>query len=216
MVGKNGRWKGGSRGRGPMLIHVDVWQKSNQYCKVITNQLKISKYNFLKTEKKNSIRRQNPQQSFNISCAQPSAFREWMGSWGKTLQEASIPCWSLKLPPWIPPSTDLTQSSLHLFYPTLLSVHVTILANPRRFFSVRLYSIKGFHLSKVKVAELCPTLCEPMDYTVFGILQARILEWVAFPSSRGSSQPRGQTQVSLIAGRFFISWATREAHSTNV
>ena len=43
---------------------------------------------------------------------------------------------------------------------------------------------------KVKVAQLCPTLCDPMDYTVHGILQARILEWVAFPFFRGSSQPR--------------------------
>ena len=43
------------------------------------------------------------------------------------------------------------------------------------------------------------------------ILQARILEWVAFPFSRGSSQPRDRTQVSSIAGRFFTSWATREA-----
>ena len=51
----------------------------------------------------------------------------------------------------------------------------------------------------------------PMDYTVHGILQARILEWVAFPSSRESSQPRDRTQVPHIAGRFFISWATREA-----
>ena len=47
--------------------------------------------------------------------------------------------------------------------------------------------------------------------TVHGILQARILELVAFPFSRGSSQPRDQTQVSHIAGRFFTSWATREA-----
>ena len=46
---------------------------------------------------------------------------------------------------------------------------------------------------KVKVAQSCPTLCNPMDYTVHGILQARILEWVAFPFSRGSSQPRDQT-----------------------
>ena len=46
---------------------------------------------------------------------------------------------------------------------------------------------------------------------VYGILQARILEWVAFPFSRGSSQPRDWTQVSHIAGRFFISWAPREA-----
>ena len=50
-----------------------------------------------------------------------------------------------------------------------------------------------------------------MDYTVHGILQARILEQVAFPFSRGSSQPRDQTQVSSIAGGFFTSWATREA-----
>ena len=40
---------------------------------------------------------------------------------------------------------------------------------------------------KVKVAQLCPTLCDPMAYTVHGILQARILEWVAFLFSRGSS-----------------------------
>ena len=54
-------------------------------------------------------------------------------------------------------------------------------------------------------------LCNSMDYTVHGILQARILEWVAFAFSRGSSQPRDQIQVSLIAGRFFTSWATKEA-----
>ena len=64
---------------------------------------------------------------------------------------------------------------------------------------------------KVKVAQSCPTLCNPIDYTVHGILQARILEWVAFSFSRGSSQPRDQTQVSHMAGRFFTSWATREA-----
>ena len=64
---------------------------------------------------------------------------------------------------------------------------------------------------KVKVAQSCPTLFNPMDYTVHGILQARILEWVAFPFSRGSSQPSDQTQVSRIAGEFFISLAIREA-----
>ena len=58
---------------------------------------------------------------------------------------------------------------------------------------------------KVKVALLCPTLCDPMDDRVPEILQARILEWVAFPFSRGSSQPRNQTQVSHIAGGFFTS-----------
>ena len=64
---------------------------------------------------------------------------------------------------------------------------------------------------KVKVVRSCPTLCTPMGYTVHGILQARILEWIAFPFSSGSSQPRDWTQVSCIAGRFFTSWATREA-----
>ena len=43
---------------------------------------------------------------------------------------------------------------------------------------------------KVKVPQSCPTLCDPVDFTVHGILQARILEWVAFPFSRRSSQPR--------------------------
>ena len=65
------------------------------------------------------------------------------------------------------------------------------------------------------VTQSCPTLCDPMDCgppgaSVLGILQARILEWVAMPSSRGSSQSRGWTQVSDIAGRFFTTWATRE------
>jgi len=55
---------------------------------------------------------------------------------------------------------------------------------------------------QVKVARSCPTLCDPMDYTVHGILQARILEWVAFAFSRGSSQPKDRTQVSHIAGEF--------------
>ena len=52
---------------------------------------------------------------------------------------------------------------------------------------------------KVSVAQMCPILCDPMDYSppgssVHGILQARILEWVAIPSSRGSSQPRIKAQ----------------------
>ena len=55
----------------------------------------------------------------------------------------------------------------------------------------------------VKVAQSCPTLCNPMDYTVHGVLQARKLKWVAVPFSRGSSRPRDGTQVSHIAGRFF-------------
>ena len=77
------------------------------------------------------------------------------------------------------------------------------------------------------VARSCPTLCNPMGYSpsgfsVHGILQARILEWVVISFFRGSSQDpwpgidpktRDQTQVSCIAGRFFAIWATREAQS---
>ena len=54
-------------------------------------------------------------------------------------------------------------------------------------------------------------LYSPPGSSVHGIFQARILEWVAIPFSRGSSQPRDRTQVSHIAGRFFTVWATREA-----
>ena len=63
---------------------------------------------------------------------------------------------------------------------------------------------------KVKVTQSCPTLCDPMDYTVHGILQVRILEWEAVPFSRGPSQPKDQTQVSCNAGGFFTSWATND------
>ena len=68
------------------------------------------------------------------------------------------------------------------------------------------------------VIQSCPTLCDPMDCSppgssVHGVLQARILKWVAIPSSRGSSQPKDWTQVSCIKGRFFTIWATRESSS---
>ena len=73
---------------------------------------------------------------------------------------------------------------------------------------VTLYSI--VREVKVKLAQSCPTLCGPMDYTAHEILQASILEWVAFPFPRGSSWTRNQTGVSCIAGGFFTNWATRE------
>ena len=61
---------------------------------------------------------------------------------------------------------------------------------------------------KVLVPQSCLTICDPMDCSppgssLCGILQVRILEWVAIPFSRGSSQPRDQTSVSCIAGGFF-------------
>ena len=66
-----------------------------------------------------------------------------------------------------------------------------------------------------EVTQSCLTLCDPVDYSppgfsVHEILQARILEWVAVPSSRGSSQPRDWTWVSCIAGRFFTSEPSRK------
>ena len=70
-------------------------------------------------------------------------------------------------------------------------------------------------LIESEVAHLCPTLCNPVDCSlpgssVHGILQARILGWVAISFARGSSQPRDRIWVSRIAGRLFNLWATRE------
>ena len=74
--------------------------------------------------------------------------------------------------------------------------------------------------SESEVAQSCLTLCDPVDCSlpgssIDGILQARILEWVAISFSRGSSRPRDRTQVSYIAGRRFNLWATREEVSLN-
>ena len=68
----------------------------------------------------------------------------------------------------------------------------------------------------LRVAQSCLTLYDPLDYSlplssVHGILQARILEWIAISFSRGSSQPRNQTWVSCTAGSFFTIWVTGEA-----
>ena len=67
-----------------------------------------------------------------------------------------------------------------------------------------------------EVTQLCQTLCDSMDcslpgYSIYGIFQARVLEWVAISFPRGSYQPRDWTWVSWIAGRFFTDWATKEA-----
>ena len=66
-----------------------------------------------------------------------------------------------------------------------------------------------------KLLQLYPTLCDPMNHSppgssVHGIFQAKILKWIATSFSRGSSQPRDQTQLSFIAGRFFTIWDMRE------
>ena len=77
------------------------------------------------------------------------------------------------------------------------------------------------HCEWVRVARSCLTLCDPMDCSlpgssVHGNLQARILEWVVVPSSRGSSHARDWTQVSHTAGGWFTVWAPREALLTTL
>ena len=67
----------------------------------------------------------------------------------------------------------------------------------------------------VLVAQSCLTLCDPTNcslpgFSVHGILQAKILEWIAIPFSRGTSQPRDRTLVSWLIGRFFTIWATEK------
>ena len=85
--------------------------------------------------------------------------------------------------------------------------HVLSMTSPNRHPRVKV---------RVLVTQPCPALRNPMDCSppgssVHDILQSRILEWVTIPVSRRSSQPRDRTWVSCIAGRFFTTWATREA-----
>ena len=73
-----------------------------------------------------------------------------------------------------------------------------------------------YYMCECEVAQSCPTLCNPVDYSppsssVHGILQAGKLKWIAIPFSRESSRPRDRSQVSRISGRCFNLWATREA-----
>ena len=78
-------------------------------------------------------------------------------------------------------------------------------------------TLKYIHESESEVTQSCLTLCNSMDYPTRPVhpwnFQARVLEWVAIPFSRGSSWPRDQTLVSHMAGRCFMVWATREAPS---
>ena len=77
-------------------------------------------------------------------------------------------------------------------------------------------SLENLACVRAKLLQSCPTLRDPVDCSLPGssvhrILQARMLQWVAISFSRAFSWPRAQTQVSCIAGRLFIDWATREA-----
>ena len=73
-----------------------------------------------------------------------------------------------------------------------------------------------FRIVWSEVAQSCLTLCNPVDcslpgFSIYGILQARIMEWVTISFPRGSYRPRDRTRVSCIGGRHFNLWATREA-----
>ena len=95
---------------------------------------------------------------------------------------------------------------------------VSSIRKPSGFLKCEVIIAKSFHVW-AKSPQTCPTLCDPMDYSlpgssVQGILQARILEWVAISSSRGSSQPRDQTYISYVSciGRWillgYVKWRT--------
>ena len=95
------------------------------------------------------------------------------------------------------------------FKPTFSLSFLTLIKRLFKF----LYMYESEHVSCSVVSNSATswTVARPPGFSVHGILQARILEWVAIPFSRGSYQPRDQTQVSCTAGRFFTIWATREA-----
>ena len=82
--------------------------------------------------------------------------------------------------------------------------------SPEKPSDCRIFSVLGLALSHVWLFVTPWTATHPFPLSM-GIPQARILEWVAMPSSRGSSQPRDRTQVSHIAGGFFTDWATKHA-----
>ena len=105
--------------------------------------------------------------------------------------------------PWGHKELDMTDWLTLLFIEFTVSCVNTNLQHPWEHYLVSKHESE----SRLVVSDSL----RPLDYTVHGILQARILEWVAFPFSRGSSQPRDWTQVSCTAGEFFPSWATREA-----
>ena len=119
--------------------------------------------------------------------------------------------------------SSLAENHCSRDYKTLLgfTVHVTTMSWVMCIIYFTAYIYYGPYSSicgcVYSVTESCLTLCSPMDCSspgssVHGTLQARILEWVAMPSSRGSSQPKDWTQVSCTAGKFFTHWTTWEAH----
>ena len=95
-------------------------------------------------------------------------------------------------------------------------INIVIIEDKESFYdlrNIRLAILCHEWVSEWESRKVVSNSLRPLDYTVYEIFQARILEWVAFPFSRGSSQHRDGPQVSRIASVFFTSWATREAHT---
>ena len=166
------------------------------------------------------------QLSDNVSFSRISAQPLCRTAWGLIPNLNSLPslcpapsCWALGMAigtfPFKHKSFSLSHSDPQAGSPSRL-----LSSSPLSWHYPRLWKhcSSGRLLSFVLclVAPSCPTLCKlmncsPPGSSVHGILQARILEWVSMPSSRGSSQFGNRTQVSRIAGGFFTMWATREA-----
>ena len=126
-------------------------------------------------------------------CFQFTSIYNWVNIWNT--------CWKHKLA-LLSHIVSFTHMCTHTHFFTLKGI-----CSPEQ----ERRDIMSLYNKAVIIAQLCLTLCDPMEYTVHGILQARILEWVAVPFYRGSSKHRDWTQVSWIASGFFSSWATREA-----
>ena len=159
-----------------------------------------------------------------FSCALPQYLLHCLQS-PVPLFYSSVACRLLDSCVLLTPSS-LPQSLTQCLYWWVCSKHWMLIFNPLSCFSPRPFfppSISRVGYTQVLVTQLCLTLCDPVDCSppgssVHGILQARILEWVAIPFSRGSSWPRDWTRLSHTAGRFFrpeeffrFFWATRGA-----
>ena len=120
-----------------------------------------------------------------MGCSPPGSLSRGVQGFSRQEYWHGLPC----PPPGDLPYPGIEPMSLHLLHCRLILYQLSHKGSPMN----------------VKVVQLCLTLCDPVDYTIHGIPQARILEWVAFPFSKGSSQCRDRTQVSHIAGGFFTS-----------
>ena len=107
---------------------------------------------------------------------------------------------------------------IYIYYLIYNSYHFNIQITTWKLRNANIFSKLKFHLRRWMIAtQSCPTLWDPMDCSlpssfVHGILQARILKWVAISFSSASSQPRDRTQVSCMASRLFTIWTTKKSY----